>query len=153
MKIQTSWIARAQKNQYGEKDIDQKERIRIICRKYFGINLLIQNNNDFPIFINKRTGVREDPEHLTKEKILMMYHVFYPDLYTKYRYPEEIFVEIDGSVHWQNSKAVRRTNLRNQELGRIGHLVWLTDTEARTKIQRDLIWNLAELLHMKPKPK
>ena len=145
----------AQKNSYGEKDIDVKGRVSQIIRKHFGITVFIQVENDYPIFIHKDTGQRDDPDpkiYNSKAKILKEFDIFYPDLYTKYRQPCNIFIEIDGPVHWQNSHAVARTNFRNIALGRVGKLIWITDVEARTKNQSDLILNLASKLGMRPSP-
>ena len=142
-----SWIAHAMKNQHGEGDINEKYRVLMILRDYFDLRALMNNANDMPLFFNKFTGACEDPPPtMAKENIQNSYFIHYPDLGIK-NHKQMIVVEIDGKAHWQSSGGVARTNKRNFHYDNAGlHLIWLTDIEARDKIQRELILNITEKL-------
>jgi very-short-patch-repair endonuclease len=74
--------------------------------------------------------------------------VHYPDLLIKNHKPV-IAVEIDGPVHWENTKALKKTNERNlhYEAGGI-KMLWLTKNDVLVKDQSDLILNVAGKLGM-----
>ena len=154
MKSNKRWIAHAMKNSYGEGDINEKGKVARAFMDYFDLDPLINNANDSPVFINKVTGRHGFPEfeiYLSPQEVLVDWEVFYPDVFVKNVQPM-IVCEIDGKVHWENNKAVARTNLRNACYESAGfNFVWLTDIEVREKSMRFFIENLAEKLGMKPR--
>ncbi len=155
MKKKTMWIHHAMKNQWGEGDIDEKGRVSRAMREYFGLHPLLNIENDKPIFIHKQTRRHGEPDYslyFQPEDVLRDWDVFYPDIFVKDVQPI-IIVEIDGPVHWQNSKVVRRTNYRNECYEKAGFkFIWLTRVEAREKVDRVFITNLGEKLGIKPSP-
>ncbi len=155
MKKKTMWIQHAMKNAYGEGDIDEKGRVSRAMREYFGLHPLMNIENDKPFFIHKQTRRHGEPDfalYYHPEDALRDWDVFYPDIFVKDVKPM-IIIEIDGPVHWENSKVVKRTNYRNECYEKAGfQFLWLTRVEAREKVFSHFILNLAEKLGMKPSP-
>ena len=111
MKKSLSFIHRANKLATTEIDLIDKARIQNILREYFGVPALM----DEVIYIEKKTGKIGSPDpkiYRSKEEIWHDYFVHLPDLLIKVL-PKLSVVEVDGDVHWQNTKAVKRTNARN----------------------------------------
>jgi len=120
MKGNKSFISRAMKSQDYQGDIEERGKVLRILNTRFLLNPLL----DETIFISKKTGRMGQPSSRSKEDLLDHWWPHNPDLYIKHK---KIAIEIDGSVHWQNSRAQRRTNERNEHYSMAGiTLVWLT---------------------------
>ena len=123
----TQWIHKARKEMVNDYDTNEKDRVRKILRKDFGLHAL----QDETLFFDRATG---DDKFLpsksrSKDYIFKKYFVHKPDLLVK---DHRIIVEIDGDIHWQNSKAAKATNLRNEHYEEAGFkLIWLTRDEVR----------------------
>lgn len=136
--VKTQWIHKARKDMVNDYDTNEKDRVRQILRKDFGLHAL----QDETLFFDRETG--EDkflaPKSLTKEYVFKKYHVHRPDLIVK---DHRIIIEIDGDIHWQNSKAAKATNARNEHYEEAGFkLIWLSRDEVRKLPD----WQLSELM-------
>ena len=125
--VKTQWIHKARKEMVNDYDTDEKDRVRKILHKDFGLHAI----QDETLFFDRETG--EDkflpPTTLTKQYIFKKYFVHRPDLLLR---DHRIIVEIDGDIHWQNSKASKATNARNEHYEDAGFkLIWLTRDEVR----------------------
>jgi len=130
----TSFIHKARKEMVNDYDTDEKDRVRKILLEKFGLHALQDEN----LFFDKETG--EDKilgrESLTKDYIFKAFHVHNPDLLVK---AHRIIVEIDGDIHWKNSKVVKATNARNEHYQAAGYkLIWLTRDEVRKCTDQEL---------------
>ena len=130
MKKSLSFIHRANKLATTEIDLIDKARIQNILREYFGVPALM----DEVIYIEKKTGKIGSPDpkiYRSKEEVWHDYFVQLPDLQINVL-PKPTVVEIDGDVHWQNKKAIKRTNERNlhYEQAEIT-MLWFTRKEVR----------------------
>ena len=149
MKGKKSFINKAMKEKDpADFDLDEKARMMRILNHYFKLRPLV----DEVLFFDKDTGKLE-PEQpvMTKEGILKYYFVCRPDLLIKNFEDHPIAVEIDGDVHWQNSKAVRRTNERNEhyETGNV-KLLWFTRDEVLKDSTATLVSKISGMLKMEP---
>ncbi len=153
MKYNRSWMHLAQKNQIGEGDINEKYRILILLRDYFGLHAQMNNGNDFAIYINKATGYLESPiGYHSKEAIYKDFHVHFPDLFIKAR-KTPIIIEIDGPSHWSTARGIKKTNERNEHYtSSDAQFIWMTDAEARDRNTAHVVLNLSERLGLKPSP-
>lgn len=108
-------------------DTDEKSIVRNVLARRFGLHAL----QDEVLYFDKRTGhcVAITEGYCSGEEILRKYFVHYPDLFCPQVQPQ-LVCEIDGDVHWQNTKAVHRTNARNihYENAKLQFL-WLTRNE------------------------
>lgn len=123
--MKTSFIHKARREQEGEADLEQKQRISTILNHHFGFACIF---HDLTLGIHKieKWHTRE----LTQEQMESGdFYLHKPDMIVTNSSPI-IIVEIDGDVHWQSSRAVKRTNLRNEhyESSRLRFL-WLTTQE------------------------
>jgi len=135
-------------------DTDEKSIVRNVLASRFGINAL----QDEVLFFNKVSGhiVSITQEYFDQEEILRRFFVHYPDLFCPYVNPQ-LVCEIDGDVHWQNTKSVHRTNARNlhYEQAKLDFL-WLTRDEVFKLDERELvkiITNRTEILPRLHTPK
>jgi len=132
--VKTSFIHKARKEMVNDFDTDEKNRVRKILRKDFGLHAL----QDETLFFDRETGrdVFLPPISLTKDYVFKKYFVHRPDLIVK---DHRIIIEIDGDVHWQNSKAAKNTNLRNEHYEAAGFkLIWLTRDEVKKLSEEQL---------------
>ena len=129
-----------------DHDTNEKNRLRQLLKKYFGLHAF----QDETLFFSKLTGKLsfiQQQKFKSKEDILRFYHVHRPDLFIRSRY---MVIEIDGIVHWTNSKAVKRTNERNKHYeGANLQFVWLTADEVNYASNAELVDKLALLLNLK----
>lgn len=145
-----SHIHRAMKKKDpGDFDLDEKSRLMRILNHYFKLHPL----TDEVLFFFKSDGrlVPGTPQYMTKEEMRKIYFIHKPDLLIKNFDDYLIAVEIDGPVHWQNSKAARRTNERNEhyEMGGV-KLMWFTKDEVLKGDTLTLIGKISEILRMAP---
>jgi len=108
-------------------DTNEKDRVRRILLTDYGLHAL----QDELLFFDRVTGndVYLNQERQTKEYVFKKYFVHRPDLLVK---DHRIIIEIDGDIHWQNSKAAKATNIRNEHYEAAGfRLIWLTRDEVR----------------------
>ncbi len=149
MKSNLSFIHQANKKATEEIDLMDKSRIQNILREYFGVPALM----DEVIYIEKKTGKIGSPDpkiYRSKEEIWHDYHVHLPDLLIKLL-PKLSVVEIDGDVHWQNTKAVKRTNARNMHYDEAGILMcWFTRKQVRDLSRLELAKIISEQLRILP---
>jgi len=133
----------------GDFDLDEKARIMRLLNHYFKLNPL----TDEVLLFSKNTGklVSGEPVGMTKQEMQKWYFIHRPDLLIKNFHNYLIAVEIDGAVHWQNSKACRRTNERNEhyETGGI-KLLWFTKDEVVKDDTLTLVKKIAGILKMDP---
>jgi very-short-patch-repair endonuclease len=134
-----SFIHHAIKNAKSEVDFDNKALVQTMLSQNFGIPSL----QGEVLFINRNTGNLDfvnQSKFKSKEEIFEKYFVHFPDLIIKV-FKVTVVVEIDGDVHWQNNRAIKRTNERNEhyELANI-KMLWLTRKEVESK-------NLLNILH------
>ena len=123
---QTRWIS-------FHDDTDEKGIVRNIVLDQFDLNAL----QDEVLYFDKVTGhlAQLTDGYLSQEEILKKFFVHYPDLFIKSLVPQAV-IEIDGAVHWQNSKAVHRTNARNCHYETAGiRFVWLTYDEVMSCVK------------------
>lgn len=114
-------------------DTDEKGIVRDILLDQFDVNAL----QDEVVFFNKVSGhlIALDEEKFSEEEILKRFFVHKPDLIVKSVIPQ-IIVEIDGPVHWENSRAVKRTNARNCHYERAKlRFVWFTYDEVMNSVK------------------
>lgn len=108
-------------------DTNEKSIVRNVLSRRFGLHAL----QDEVLYFDKRTGhcVAITEGYCSGEEILRKYFVHYPDLFCPQVQPQ-LVCEIDGDVHWQNTKSVHRTNARNlhYENAKLQFL-WLTRDE------------------------
>ncbi len=150
MTSKKSYIHQAMKKKdVGDFDLDEKARMMRILNHYFKLNPL----TDEVLFFDKELGdvITEEPRNMTKEHIHKLYFVHRPDLLIKNFENYLVAVEIDGPVHWQNSKASRRTNERNEhyETGGV-KLLWFTRDEVIKGDTLTIISKIAGILKMEP---
>lgn len=130
--VKTQWIHKARKEMVNDYDTNEKDRVRKILRKDFGLHAL----QDETLFFDRVSGndVFLPAKSRSKDYIFKKYFVHNPDLIVK---DHRIIVEIDGDIHWQNAKASKATNLRNEHYEAAGFkLIWLT---------RDEVWKLGDI--------
>ena len=144
-----SFIHRAMKDKDPEEfDINEKHRIINLLRVAFGLHGLTGQ----VLFFNKETMFCQGNQpNGTKDAIFKKYFVHAPDvLIIGLTY--KIVVEIDGPVHWQNAKAVKATNARNEhyDLGKVKNL-WFTRDQVKNDSSPVLVGKLAEKLGMEPR--
>jgi len=146
--IKTSFIHKAMKNRDSNVDVDDIDKVRRLLGTYFDIHALEPLQ---PLFFNKLTGTLtrlEQQQFKSKEQIARNYHIFNPDLTFTHR-DNQWVAEIDGDVHWQNSKSVKRTNLRNETYETAGiKMLWFTRDEVRKSTVKDLINRMSNVLGM-----
>ena len=137
-----AWIHRDRRERYNDYDIDEKFRMVYLLKKYFGLTAVTDEVLFFDRTTHKRVFV-DQSKYESKQELVRHYYVHYPDLLIKNHKPV-IAVEIDGDVHWQNTKALKQTNKRNEhyEAGGI-KILWLTKNDVLVKDQSDLILNVA----------
>jgi hypothetical protein len=149
LKSNLSFIHQANKNAVDEIDLIDKARIQNILREYFGVPALM----DEVIYIEKKTGRIGSPDpkiYRSKEEIWHDYHVHLPDLLIKLL-PKLSVVEIDGDVHWQNTKAVKRTNARNMHYDNAGiTMLWFTRKEVREQSVKEIVLLISQRLRILP---
>ena len=129
MRKKTQWIT-------FHDDTDEKAVVRNMLLR-FGFFAL----QDEVLFFNKVSGhlVSVTQEYFSEQEILKRFYVHYPDLFCPNIKPQ-IVCEIDGDVHWQNSKAVKRTNARNCHYGTAGlRFLWLTTNEVLKSSESKLL--------------
>jgi very-short-patch-repair endonuclease len=145
-----AWIHRDRRERYNDYDIDEKFRMIYLLKKYFKLTAVTDEVLFFDRTTHKRVFV-DQSKYESKQELVRHYHVHYPDLVVKNHKPV-IAVEIDGPVHWQNTKALKRTNERNlhYEDGGI-KILWLTKDDVLVKDQSDLILNVAGKLGINPR--
>ena len=119
------WRNEARKNQQGESDLYEKQKVAKLLRHHFGL---------YCIFHDLSLAIHKEERWYARVLTESQYHsgLFYthkPDLIVPDSSPL-IVIEIDGDVHWQNSKSVRNTNERNEHYDFAGfRFVWLTSQE------------------------
>jgi len=108
---------------------------------------------DEVIYIEKKTGRIGHPDpkiYRSKEEIWHDYHVHLPDLLIKVL-PLVTVVEIDGSVHWENTKAVKNTNARNLHYEEAGiRMCWFTRKQVRDLSRTEIAKLIIEQLRILP---
>jgi hypothetical protein len=118
-------------------DTNEKSIVRNVLSRRFGLHAL----QDEVLYFDKATGhcVAITEGYCSGEEILRKYFVHYPDLFCPQVVPQ-LVCEIDGDVHWQNTKAVHRTNARNihYENAKLQFL-WLTRDEVFKLDERELV--------------
>jgi len=137
MLVKTQWIHKARKEMVNDYDTDEKDRVRKILYTDFGLHAL----QDEILFFDRETGMDVFLTESTQSKdyVFKKFFVHRPDLLIK---DHRIIVEIDGDIHWQNSKVVKATNARNEHYETAGFkLIWLTRDEVR-KLNDDELSNL-----------
>ncbi len=144
------WIHRDRRERHDEGDIDEKFRVVQILKKYFNLDAL----SDEILFFDRITGKPVDLDQSqfeSKDEIFHRYIVHKPDLLIKNHKPM-IIVEIDGPVHWENTKAMKKTNQRNADYEASGlQMLWLTKDDALVKQQSDLVLNISARLGLRLK--
>lgn len=132
------WIYEAMKSKDPKDfDFDEKQKIHGILKQSFGLNALF----DEVLFIDRQLmSVVKSPLFCSsKEDVYKLYHVHNPDLLIKNWKGGLLVVEIDGPVHWENSKAVKRTNERNTHYGQAKiKMLWFTRDEVRDLSEAEL---------------
>ena len=126
----TQWITQ-------HDDTDEKAKVRNILASRYSLHAL----QDEVLYFSKVTGRRVvfTEGYYTKEEIIKKFHIHYPDLFCPHVKPE-LVCEIDGSVHWENSRAVKRTNERNCHYEQAGlRFLWLTSMEVLQLNERGLV--------------
>jgi len=119
------WRNEARKKQEGESDLEQKQKVARIMRTHFG---------KYCIFHDLSLAIHKEERWYARVLTESQYHsgLFYthkPDLIVPDSSPL-IVIEIDGDVHWQNTKSVRNTNERNEHYEFAGfRFIWLTSRE------------------------
>jgi hypothetical protein len=129
-------IHKARQKQIGSLDALRKDRIRNIFLKHFELNAL----EDEVIFFDKETGKLSDviqSNYLYKEEIYHIYHVHFPDLIIRTK--KLTVIEIDGDVHWLNSKAIKSTNERNLHYEDQVNFIWLTNSQVDSLEEEALV--------------
>jgi len=127
MLVKTQWIHKARKEMVNDYDTDEKDRVRKILLEDFGLHAL----QDEILFFDRETGmdVFLTESSQSKDYVFKKFFVHRPDLLVK---DHRIIVEIDGDIHWQNAKASKATNARNEHYEAAGFkLIWLTRDEVR----------------------
>ena len=126
----------ARQKQIGNLDSLRKDRIRQIFLTHFNLNAL----EDEVIFFDKQTGKLSDviqSNYLYKQEIYQLYHVHFPDLIIRTKILTVI--EIDGDVHWLNSKAIKSTNERNLHYENQVKFIWLTNDQVDSLEEEQLV--------------
>lgn len=144
-----SFIYRAMEARDTNVDEEDKEKVKIVLWKYFQIHALRPLT---PFFFDKNTGDLtnlDQSKFKSKDEIFAKYEVFDPDLVFKLEGKTAV-VEIDGDVHWQNSHAVKRTNLRNKIYSQAGiTMLWLTRDNVRSLDTRELVPLISQQIGVK----
>lgn len=145
MKGKLSYIHAATKRMETEGDIEQKDRIRKLLRRYFDLHAL----QDETLFFDKQTGNQvflNQAEYGSKEEIFKKFHVHNPDLLIK---THRIIIEIDGDWHWKGTGAVEKTNARNEHYEQAGfRMAWFTAKDVERLDDNELVIKLAFLTNM-----
>lgn len=91
-------------------DTDEKAIVRTILRDKFSLHAL----QDEVLYFNKESGrlVSLGENNYTETEILKKFFVHYPDLFCPNTSPQ-VVIEVDGEIHWANSKVRKRDNARN----------------------------------------
>jgi len=145
-----SFIHRAMRNAETEVDFDEKATVQRTMSRVFGIPALM----DEVLFISKFGGnlvALDQSKFSSKEDIYNLYFVHSPDLLVKvFNFP--MVIEIDGPVHWENTKAMKNTNARNCHYEQAGiKMLWLTKKDAQSAELVDIIHTrLSALLGFEP---
>lgn len=130
-------------------DEEDKDRVRVLLWKYFGIHAVTPME---PLFFDKKTGqltLLKQAKFTSKDEIFKKYEVFDPDLVFQMDGKTAV-VEIDGDVHWKNTKSVRRTNLRNSVYYNTGlTMLWLTRENVRGMETKDIVPLISQQLGIK----
>jgi len=133
------YIDRAMSMRDSNVDEEDKERVKTLLWKYFQIHALRPLE---PLFFDKITGsltTLNQSKFTSKEEIFKEYEVFDPDLVFQLDGKTAV-VEIDGDVHWKNTKSVKRTNLRNETYYDAGlTMLWLTRENVRGMETEDIV--------------
>ncbi len=108
------WMHRAMKDwdPSSAKDEDAKVRVQDVLRAKWGYKCVF----DRTIFIDKNSFTihTEQPKDCTsKEDVYKKYYIHIPDILIRTVSGTKV-VELDGDVHFNSSKGVKNTNLRNE---------------------------------------
>lgn len=119
------FMHRAMKNWDSTSAHDEMPKIRVqeILRAKWDYRVTF----DRTIFIDKGTfevHLEQPKECLTRQEVLSKYYIHIPDIFVKTQHGYKI-VELDGDVHFNSTKGVKNTNLRNEHYDYAGiKYVW-----------------------------
>ena len=138
------WRNEARKNQEGESDLYQKQKVAKLLRHYFNLPCIF---HDLSLAIHKEE--RWYARSLTESQYHSgLYWTHKPDLICPNTSPL-IVIEIDGSAHWEISGSVKKTNERNEHYEFAGfRFLWLLSSEVNNTdelLLRILVDKLARL--------